>query len=66
MGLHQDCEYNCGATDCEAPLRPNAKEQAQVEIDAEDLREAVDAEKVKIRTKKPFLHKIFPWKVTWR
>lgn len=22
MGLHQDCEYDCGATDCDAPEAP--------------------------------------------
>lgn len=48
MAVHQDCEYNCGATDCEAPPNPRAKDQAQKELNQEELREAIDKYKRKI------------------
>jgi hypothetical protein len=60
---HDECEYNCGATDCEAPDK-TARAQAQKGIEAEAFRAAVEWEKIKIRTKKSFFKKIFPWKIT--
>jgi hypothetical protein len=42
----------------------NVKEKAEEELDNEEFREQVDIHKAKLRKKKPFLSKIFPWKIT--
>ncbi len=39
------------------------KKQAQIEIYEEDFAEAVEDYKIKIRTRKSFFDKIFPWKI---
>lgn len=64
MAFHQYCEYNCGATDCDAPLRPNAKDQAQAELNYEEFREEIDKHKKKIiedRNKLPWIDRYLLW-----
>ena len=39
------------------------KEQAKKELEDELFREAVEKEKEKLRGKKPFLHKLLPYKI---
>lgn len=38
--------------------------QAEKELADEEFRKAVEDHKTYLRTKKPFYHKIFPWKIT--
>lgn len=37
---------------------------ARAEIVAEDFRAAVDKKKLELRTRKPLLRRLFPWKIT--
>lgn len=39
-------------------------QQARQELEEEMYREAVEAKKVELRARKPWLHRIFPWVIT--
>ena len=43
---------------------PGALEQAKKEIEEEKFREAVEAEKEKLRHKRSFWEVVFPWTIT--
>lgn len=38
--------------------------KAKEEVEEESFREKVEAEKERIRNKRPLLHRLFPWKIT--
>ena len=40
-----------------------AEEEARKELEEDLFREKVETAKVKLRNKKPLLHRLFPWKI---